>query len=107
MYYDPHTPANAINDLLKLADPRRMSRAANRHVATFNFDGDTFEAAVPGNEGRVYTARIYTIPRAYSCSCLDHAHNGRAGPCKHLIALALEVQYDLDTIEALQSEPRD
>ena len=82
---------STIEDLFRIADPKRMGRIGDVKVSLTSASAEKVEGRVSGRTGN-YDTRISIQPkRGFHCTCPDFVQRGmRDGPCKHVLATALE-----------------
>lgn len=88
----PAANAAALDALLSKADPARVSRAYDYPMQYVEWMGSQWYGVCANSEGTLYKSRItLTGQRGFNCTCPDRRWNAaQVGPCKHVIALALE-----------------
>ena len=99
--------ANALGDLVKLAEKGRFDRSESIDVSSINFDGQVIMGnCKSARGGDSYNTRISLLPRrGYNCTCPDRERRGGSvGPCKHVLALGREfwngeLQPELEAIQ--------
>lgn len=85
-----------LNTLILKGEEKRLNRSDSMHVATVQMNHNTLTGTVEGNTGN-YQARVTFNPRGFHCTCADFRSARKVGPCKHVLALAIEGR---DTMEA-------
>lgn len=99
--------ANALGDLVKIAEKGRFDRSEDVVVSNIKFNGQEILASTKSEKGgTTYNTRISLLPRrGYNCTCPDRERRGGSvGPCKHVLALGRafwneELQPELENIE--------